>query len=67
MASPWWLNLISKARILMARPYGWRVVPRGAAPTPFQLRGPALDGEVLELELPAGPVSRGRVVEVRYR
>jgi hypothetical protein len=25
---------------------------------------PALDGDVLELDLPAGPVARGRVVEI---
>jgi hypothetical protein len=44
----------------------WRLVPRGLAATPFQLKGPALDADVLEVDLPAGPVSRGRVVEVRY-
>jgi hypothetical protein len=28
--------------------------------------GPALDGDVLEVDLPAEAVSRGRVVEARY-
>ena len=45
---------------------GWRLLPRGVAATPFQIQGPALDGEVLLLDLPAGPVVRARTVEVRY-
>jgi hypothetical protein len=45
---------------------GWQVVPKGAAATPFQLRGPALDGDILQVDLPSGPVGRARTVEVRY-
>jgi hypothetical protein len=46
---------------------GWRLLAKGPAPTPFQLRGPALDGPVLEVELPAKAVGRARAVEVRFR
>ncbi|MDR3669925.1 MAG: glycoside hydrolase family 31 protein [Holophaga sp.] len=49
---------------LDGRRTGWRLLPRGPAATPFQLRGPALDGDVLEVELPPEPVARGRVVEI---
>jgi hypothetical protein len=45
----------------------WRLLPRGLASTPFQLCGPALDGDVVEVELPAGPVDQGRLVEISYR
>jgi hypothetical protein len=45
---------------------GWRLIPKGLATTPFQLQGPALDGEVVEVALPSRPVSRGRVVELRF-
>jgi len=45
----------------------WRLMPQGLPETPFQLRGPARDGAVLEVELPAAEVGRGRVVEVAYQ
>jgi len=45
---------------------GWRCLPRGPAATPFQNRGPALDGEVLAVDLPAGAVGSGRAIEIRY-
>jgi hypothetical protein len=45
----------------------WSVLPRGPTPTPFQIRGPALDGEVLQLDLAARPAAQARVVEVRYQ
>ena len=44
----------------------WRVLPTGPAATPFQSHGPALDGEVLVLDLPARPVAQARRVEVQY-
>ena len=45
----------------------WQLLPPGPAPAPFQLRGPALDGPVLEVELPSRPVVLERSVEVRYQ
>jgi len=45
---------------------GWRLVSRGLAPTPFQLQGPALDGDVVEVELGTKPVGEGRTVEVTW-
>ena len=41
--------------------------PQGAAATPFQLQGPALDGEVLEVPLLARPISQPRIITVDYR
>ena len=45
---------------------GWQRLPKGTPATPFQLSGPALDGEILTLALPSGPVDQARTVEVRY-
>jgi hypothetical protein len=38
----------------------WGSRPMGPAPTPFQVQGPALDAEVIEVALPSRPVSHGR-------
>jgi hypothetical protein len=45
----------------------WSLEPMGPAPTPFQLRGPALDAPVLEVHLPPGPGAQARTVRIRYR
>jgi hypothetical protein len=60
------LGPIREVRVDGRKVAGWRLVPRGLAPTPFQLQGPALDGDVVEVDLAAKPVAKGRVVELRY-
>jgi hypothetical protein len=60
------MGKIHEVRVDGRKVAAWRLVPRGLAPTPFQLQGPALDGDVVEVELATRPVAQGRVVEVRY-
>ena len=47
-------------------PPDWRLIPAGYAPTPFQNHGPALDGPVLEVHLPPGPVDQPRTARLRF-
>ena len=61
------LGPVQEVRLDGRRITGWRLIAKGLAPTPFQLRGAALDGDVVEVELPTMPVGRDRVVELRYR
>ena len=60
------LTSIRQVRVDGELSTGWRLLPQGEAPTPFQLQGPALDGEVLQLELASRPVALPRTVEISY-
>ena len=44
-----------------------RLQRKGSPATPFQLQGPALDGDVLEVAIPARPLSQPRAITLRYR
>ena len=55
---------VQEVRVDGAATTAWRLIPQGWAATPFQLEGPALDGEVLEIRLAARPVTRIRRIEV---
>jgi len=61
------LGPVQEVRVDGVRSAGWRLIAKGLAATPFQLQGPALDGDVVEVELPSMPVAGGRVVELRFR
>ena len=61
------LGKIQQVRVDGSSLSGWHCLPKGTPATPFQLSGPALDGETLTLELPSGPVAKARIVEVRYQ
>ena len=45
----------------------WSVQPKGHPATPFQLQGPASDGEVLEVALPSRPITLPRTITIGYR
>ena len=60
------LRAIQQVRVDGRVSKAWRLLPQGAAATPFQTQGPALDGAVLQLELPVRPVGQSRTIEVRY-
>ena len=55
---------VREVRVDGAVASAWRLLPQGPAATPFQLEGPALDGQVLELRLAPEPVARSRRVEL---
>lgn len=61
------LGQVREVRVDGRQVEDWRWLPKGLAPTPFQLDGPALDGDVIQVPVPAGPVGQGRTVEVEFR